>query len=347
MEVIFSGAQYDITCGGVLMLRDEVKMTMKQLDRLALFRSMLRIRRIEEALADRYAEQEMRCPMHLCIGQEAIAVGVCAALFANDVMFSNHRAHGHYLAKGGNLNALIAELYGRSTGCCGGRGGSMHLIDLDVGFMGATPIVGGTVPLAVGAAWAASLKEEKRVSVVFFGDGCFEEGVVHESLNFSALPKLPVIFVCENNEFSVYTHLTERQPNRPIYRLVEAHGMAAYAGDGNDVEEVLSIAEIAVNNARQGKGPQFIELRTYRWREHCGPSFDDDLNYRSALEIENGLKDCPIAKFATRLKQSNPLAQSDFERFEAEIHEEIADAFKFAISSATPSFKDAGERVYA
>lgn len=316
-------------------------------DPLALLRSMLRIRRIEEALAARYAEQEMRCPMHLCIGQEAIAVGVCAALSTNDVMFSNHRAHGHYLAKGGNLNAMIAELYGRSTGCCGGRGGSMHLIDLDVGFMGATPIVGGTVPLAVGAAWAASLKEEKRVSVVFFGDGCFEEGVVHESLNFAALHKLPVIFVCENNGFAVYTRLAERQPNRPIYRLAEAHGMAAYIGNGNDVEEVWSIAKTAVDNARQGKGPQFIELNTYRWREHCGPDFDDGLNYRSTPEIENGLKDCPIAKSATRLKQSNTLSQSNLERFETDIHEEIAEAFKFALSSATPSSKEAGERIYA
>jgi TPP-dependent pyruvate/acetoin dehydrogenase alpha subunit len=312
-----------------------------------LLRSMMRIRRVEEALANRYAEQEMRCPMHLCIGQEAIAVGVCTALSMSDVVFSNHRAHGHYLAKGGNLNAMVAELYGRSTGCCGGRGGSMHLIDLGVGFMGATPIVGGTVPLAVGSAWAASLKGEKRVSVVFFGDGCFEEGVIHESLNFAALHKLPVIFVCENNEFSVYTRLTERQPNRPIYRLAEAHGMTAYVGDGNDVEEVLSIAKTAVDYAQQGRGPQFIELNTYRWREHCGPDFDDDLNYRSASEIEIGLKTCPIAKFATWLKQSNLLPQSDIERFETEISEEIADAFKFAISSAKPSTNDAGEQIYA
>lgn len=320
---------------------------MKMNNHLGLFRSMLRIRRLEEAIADRYAEQEMRCPMHLCIGQEAIAVGVCAALSENDVMFSNHRAHGHYLAKGGSMNAMIAELYGRSTGCCGGRGGSMHLIDLDVGFMGATPIVGGTVPLAVGAAWAASLKAENRVSVIFFGDGCFEEGVVHESLNFSALHKLPILFVCENNEFSVYTRLSERQAKRPIYRIAEAHGLTAYVGDGNDVEEVLSIAQTAVNSARQGKGPQFIELSTYRWREHCGPDFDDHLGYRAAQEIEIGLKDCPIAKFATRLKQNNILSQADIGQFETEIDEEVSGAFKFALSSAKPSPKDAGERVYA
>ncbi len=320
---------------------------MKKTDQTALFRSMLRIRRIEEALADRYAEQEMRCPMHLCIGQEAIAVGVCAALSSHDVVFGNHRAHGHYLARGGNLNAMIAELYGRVTGCCGGRGGSMHLIDLGVGFMGATPIVGGTVPLAVGSAWAAALMGEPRVSVVFFGDGCFEEGVVHESLNFAALHKLPVVFVCENNEFSVYTRLTERQPDRPIYRVAEAHGVAAYAGDGNDVETVLSFAQAAVARARQGEGPQFIELKTYRWREHCGPSFDDDLNYRSKPEIEDGLKDCPIEKLLTRLKQGNVIASSEVSRFEAEIREEIKEAFQFALASATPSPKAAEERLYA
>ena len=320
---------------------------MEKTDHLALFRSMLRIRRIEEAIADRYAEQEMRCPVHLCIGQEAIAAGVCAALCSNDVVFGNHRAHGHYLARGGNLNAMIAELYGRATGCCGGRGGSMHLIDLGVGFMGATPIVGGTVPLAVGSAWAATLTGEARVSVAFFGDGCFEEGVVHESLNFAALHKLPVIFVCENNEYSVYTRLTERQPNRPIYRVAEAHGVAAYFGNGNDVEEVLSVAKTAVDNARQGKGPQFIEMKTYRWREHCGPSFDDDLNYRSEPEIKDGLKDCPIAKLATRLKQRSSTFSSDFERFEVEIRKEIDCAFKFAMASAKPSVKDAEERLYA
>lgn len=308
---------------------------------------MLRIRRIEEALADRYAEQEMRCPMHLCIGQEAIAVGVCAALSAEDVVFSNHRAHGHYLAKGGNLNAMVAELYGRSTGCCGGRGGSMHLIDLEAGFLGSTPIVGGTVPLAVGSAWASSLKQSGQITVVFFGDGCFEEGVVHESMNFATLHKLPVIFVCENNNFSVYTHVDERQPERPIYRLAEAHGMAAYTGDGNNVEEVLTIARTAVDLARQGQGPQFIELHTYRWREHCGPNFDDNLNYRTVQEIEAGMNGCPIASYTRKLEQENGASHIKIEQFEAEIQEEIATAFEFALSSNEPNINDAQGKVYA
>ncbi len=320
---------------------------MQETQAARLFYAMLRIRRVEEALADRYAEQEMRCPMHLCIGQEAIAVGVCAAIDTGDRVFSNHRAHGHYLAKGGNLNAMLAELYGRATGCCGGRGGSMHLIDLDAGFMGSTPIVGGTVPLAVGSAWASSLKQSNQVTVVFFGDGCFEEGVVHESLNFAALHKLPVVFVCENNDFSVYTRRNERQPNRPIYRLAEAHGMAAFSGNGNDVEEVLSISREAVGKARLGQGPQFMELRTYRWREHCGPNFDDDLDYRSPQEIESGMGECPIASHAAKLILKDASFSQDIEKYEAEIRREIAAAFEFALSSKKPAIEDASGKVYA
>lgn len=314
---------------------------------LDLLHAMLRIRRVEEALADRYAEQQMRCPMHLCIGQEAIAVGVCAHLANQDVVFGNHRAHGHYLAKGGDLNAMVAELYGRATGCCAGRGGSMHLIDLDAGFLGSTPIVGGTVPLAVGAAWAAALRGEDRISVVFFGDGCFEEGVMHESLNFAALHRLPVLFVCENNDFSVYTRLNERQPQRPIHALAAAHGMHAQYGDGNDIDEVISMAGRAVSELHQGKGPQFIELRTYRWREHCGPNFDDDLEYRTAAEIEAGLKDCPIARYKVRLAEAMPWLSADIERMEAEIQKEITAAFEFALTSAKPGAEDAAECVYA
>lgn len=308
---------------------------------------MLRIRRVEEAIAIRYAEQEMRCPMHLCIGQEAIAVGVCAAMDAGDRVFSNHRAHGHYLARGGDLNAMVAELYGRATGCCGGRGGSMHLIDLAVGFMGSTPIVGGTVPLAVGSAWASSLRQDGNVTVVFFGDGCFEEGVVHESLNFASLHRLPVVFVCENNGFSVYTQRRERQPSRPIYRVAEAQGMAAIAGNGNDVEQVLGLARDAVESARRGEGPQFLELSTYRWREHCGPDFDDGLDYRSAAEIEAGIRDCPIARHAARLTAADAAHHAAIAGFETAIAREIDAAFEFALASRKPASADARGKVHA
>jgi len=319
----------------------------RKTDSLLLFRSMLRIRRVEEILAERYAEQQMRCPMHLCIGQEAIAVGVCASLEPTDLIFSNHRAHGHYLAKGGSLSAMVAELYGRKGGCCGGRGGSMHLIDLSVGFMGSTPIVGGTIPLAVGAAWASSLNQSKQVTVVFFGDGCFEEGVVHESLNFAALHKLPVIFVCENNDFSVYTRRNARQPDRPIFELAKAHGLDADVGNGNDVDEVLNISRLAVEKAREGLGPQFLEFRTYRWREHCGPNYDDNLNYRTTQEIKVGMKDCPIEGYKSKIEKEQSSFGIIVSQYEEQIKEEIALAFDFAFSSEKPTLVDAEGKVYA
>ncbi len=308
---------------------------------------MLRIRRVEEAIALRYAEQEMRCPMHLCIGQEAIAAGVCAALAAEDRVFSNHRAHGHYLAKGGDLGAMLAELYGRATGCCGGRGGSMHLIDLAAGFMGSTPIVGGTVPLAVGSAWASSLRHDPNVTVVFFGDGCFEEGVVHESMNFAALHRLPVVFVCENNDFSVYTKRRERQPSRPIHGVAQAHGLTACAANGNDVDEVLAKASEAIQSARRGLGPQFLEFSTYRWREHCGPDFDDGLQYRSAAEIAAGIEDCPIARHAARLTAADAGFPKMIESLEAAIAAEIEAAFEFALASRMPTTSDAPRNTHA
>jgi len=308
---------------------------------------MLRIRLVEEALAERYADQEMRCPMHLCIGQEAIAAGVAAALRPDDVMFSNHRAHGHYLAKGGDVKAMVAEIYGRSTGCSGGRGGSMHVIDQSVGFMGATPIVGGTVPLAVGAAWAAALKGEDKVSVVFFGDGCFEEGVVHESLNFAALHKLPILFICENNSFSVYTRIEERQPRRPIHVVAQAHGWDAWHSDGNDVEAVNAIAIEAACRARAGNGPQFLEFDTYRWREHCGPNFDDELNYRSEHEITAGKAGDPLLRSRSKLLQDGAVSDGELDKLKEEITDEIDSAFEFALSSPVPTYADGAGKVYA
>ena len=308
---------------------------------------MLRIRRIEEALAKRYTEQEMRCPMHLCIGQEAIAVGVGAAILVSDKMYSNHRAHGHYLAKGGNLNAMVAELYGRASGCCGGRGGSMHMIDLDVGFMGATPIVGGTVPLAVGSAWASKLQKKTDVTVIFLGDGCFEEGVVHESLNFASLHHLPILFVCENNDFSVYTRRNERQPDRSIHQIAAAHGIKTAHGDGNDIELVFNLVNKAVEDLRMGKGPWFLEFTAYRWREHCGPDFDDHLEYRTVEEIEGGKAACPIERFEKNALAAALFSKAEIEKMECDIKTEIDQSFTFALADRKPTLEDARAYVYA
>ena len=314
---------------------------------LSLFKTMLRIRRVEERLADRYQEQEMRCPMHLCIGQEAVAAGVSYWLNNSDHVFSGHRAHGHYLAKGGDLKAMIAELYGRITGCCAGRGGSMHLIDQSVGFIGSTPIVGGTVPLAVGSAWAAQLKQEDRVTVVYFGDGCFEEGVMHEAMNFAALRKLPIIFVCENNSYSVYTNLRQRQPEREIHAVAEAHGLSAYVGDGNDATQVSTIAQYAIAQARDGQGPQFLEFHTHRWREHCGPFYDDDLGYRDEGELDYWLHRCPITLAKNMLLEQSIARETDIAQWERDLEQEIKASFEYALQSDTPSLSDIGESVYA
>ncbi|MES2509938.1 MAG: thiamine pyrophosphate-dependent dehydrogenase E1 component subunit alpha [Pseudomonadota bacterium] len=313
---------------------------------LRLYEAMLRIRRTEERVAERYADQQMRCPTHLCIGQEAIAVGVCAALGADDTVFSNHRAHGHYLAKGGDMGRMIAEFYGKSDGCCGGRGGSMHLIDKSVGFLGSTPIVGGTVPLAVGVGWSHKLQKQPLVSVAFFGDGCFEEGVVHESLNFAALHKLPVVFICENNEFSVYTHLSERQPDRPIHAIAAAHGWTTHHGDGNDVMAVHLATEAAVARARAGEGPQFLQFSVYRWREHCGPNFDDQLGYRDEDTIDTGMGSCPVTRMRHALAGKD-LSEQQHEAIVSRIEAEIDAAFGFAMASPAPTYEDSRSHVYA
>jgi len=313
---------------------------------LDLFFSVLRIRRVQEALAARYDQWQMRCPIHLCIGQEAVASGVCKALTKKDVVFSNHRSHGHYLAKGGNLKKLIAELYGKETGCASGFGGSMHLIDRRAGFLGSTPIVAGTVPLAVGAAWALSMKKKDSIAAAFFGDGCFEEGAMHESLIFGALKKLPILFVCENNGYSVYTPLEERQPDRPIYKIAQAHGWEASSANGDDVLEVYIKTTRAVERLRSGGRPQFLEFSTHRWREHCGPNEDDQRAYRGKDELPLWKKHCPVAELQNQLTLKKILTPGLLASFENRIRREIEAAFRFAEQSAFPPRRLA-ERIYA
>lgn len=315
--------------------------------RLSLFADMVRIRRIEEVIAERYGEQQMRCPVHLSIGQEAAAVGVCRGLRPDDLVFSTHRCHAHYLAKGGSLPAMLAEIHGKATGCIGGRGGSMHLQDPDVGLVASIPIVGGSIPLAVGSALADALDHRDRVSVCFFGDATVEEGVFHESANFAALRSLPVLFVCENNLYSVYTPLHERQPDRPIENLAKAHSIATFHVDGNDVDAVLAATEQAAAAARAGRGPSFLLLDTYRWREHCGPNFDNHIGYRTEAEYQHWRLGDPIERLRRSLAENG----LDMSAEEAAITErarlEIDAAFLFAEQSPLPVAADAWEHVYA
>ncbi len=314
---------------------------------LDMHRDMLRIRMVEESIAQRYAEQEMRCPVHLSTGQEAAAVGVCHALLHTDRVFSTHRCHAHYLAMDGDLKAMLAEIYGKAAGCVGGRGGSMHLADPAKGLIASVPIVASSIPLAVGTALSDQIDGNTRVSVAFFGDASVEEGVFHESANFASLRKLPVIFVCENNLYSVYTALADRQPARQLRELGRAHAMRSAHADGNDVAAVFAVMQEAVQFARGGGGPTLLVLDTYRWREHCGPAFDNHMGYRTEAEYQTWRVRCPIESSRAKLQVQALLSAADEEAMIARFQQEIDDAFDFARAAPLPVPSDATAHVYA
>ena len=315
---------------------------------ISLYYHMLRIRMIEEKIAELYAEQQMRCPVHLCIGQEAIAVGVCANLLKKDYLLSNHRSHGHYLAKGGDLKRMLAEIYGKFTGCSQGKGGSMHLVDLAAGILGTTPIVGGIIPVATGVAFGTQMKGKDNLTAIFFGDAATEEGVFFESLNFASLKKLPVLFICENNFFSVYSPLAVRQPKeRDNLALVKSLGIQADKGDGNNVLQVYELTKKAVAAIRKGKGPYYLEFDTYRWREHCGPNFDNDLGYRTEQDFLKWKKKCPLDSFENKLVKDNILNPPQIKEFKQNIRREVNQAFSFAKSSPYPQSQEMLADIYA
>ncbi len=309
-----------------------------------LYREMVRIRLVEETIADLYPEQEMRCPVHLCAGQEAIAVGVCANLKRTDYVLSTHRSHGHYLAKGGDLRRMLAELYGRATGCCGGRGGSMHLVDISVGFLAAAPIVASTIPIAVGCAFGTRMLGEERITAVFFGDAATEEGVFHEAANFASLHQLPIVFICENNGYSVDSPLSVRQPRgREIIRLIEGHAIPSFEGDGNNVLEVCRLSSMAVQRARDGAGPTALEFKTERWREHCGPN----QNINGDKQLQGRSRRCPIKSLKDRLLSAGDLSAAEDEQILVNVRAEIANAFEFAKRSSFPEPDILPEALYA
>ena len=313
-----------------------------------LFRELLRIRMVDERIADLYSEWQMRCPVHLSIGQEAVAVGVCASVDRRDWVMSGHRSHGHYLAKGGDLKTMFAELYGKATGCTSGRGGSMHLVDRDAGFLGAVPIVASTIPMGVGAAWGARLRGEPRVVVVFFGEAATEEGVFHEAVNFAVLKQLPVIFVCENNLFSVYSPLDVRQPaNREVCDQAKGYGLPSWQGDGNDTEAVYTLAGRAVAKARRGEGPTFLEFKTYRWREHCGPLYDNHIGYRSEAEFLEWKSRCPVERLEREVTARAVLSTTEIAALRSAIATEIDEAVAFAKASPFPAEDEIATFTYA
>jgi TPP-dependent pyruvate/acetoin dehydrogenase alpha subunit len=314
-----------------------------------LYSEMLRIRMIEEELVRCYSEQEMRCPVHFSIGQEAVAVGVCQTLRQEDSVLSGHRSHAHYLARGGDLKRMICELYGKAAGCSGGKGGSMHLIDRSVNFLGSTSIVAGTIPVAVGVAFANKLKKSSGAVVMFFGDAATEEGLFYESANFASLHKLPILFVCENNFYSVYSPLEVRQSSlRKNHLLAESLGVKARGGlDGNDVPAVYEAVQSAMGSIRSEVGPVFLEFNTYRWLEHCGPDYDNDIGYRTDEEFQKWKRKDPLEVLEKRMKVLSSGCEDFKETERKKFQSEISEAISFAKEAPFPSEQTLSEDVYA
>jgi len=305
-----------------------------------LYRKLLWLRHSEEKLVQLYKEQQMRTPTHFGTGQEAVAVGVCEALEKTDVIYSHHRCHNHYLAKGGGLESLAAELYGRDTGCSGGRGGSVHLTSRAHGFVASSAILAQTIPVATGSALSFKMDGQPRVAACFFGEAACEEGACYESMNYAAIHQLPVLYVCENNLYSTESPLHVRQPKgTQLCERARAFKIPAETVDGNDVFAVYRAAASAVESIRGGNGPRFLECMTYRWREHVGPHFDHDQNrtYRSREELEAWMDKCPVKRAAAYLLDRNLATQPDLDRWRAEVDEEIQSAVTAAKEAAWPS----------
>jgi len=304
------------------------------------YRSLYRIRRTEEEIARIYPTDKIKSPIHLSIGQEAISVGVCEALRQGDVVFGTYRGHAMYLAKGGDLMSMIAELYGKITGCSKGKGGSMHLNDKKKGVMGTSAIVGTTIPHAVGYAYGLKYKKSESIVVSFFGDGAVDEGAFHESMNFAALKSLPVLFICENNFYAIHSHHLKRHHSDNICQRVRTYGMPAERIEDSDIFKINESAKKYLKHVRDGNGPAFLECMTCRWKEHVGPNDDFHLGYRNEEEVSYWKKNDQL------LRLGNLLNASFLSRVESEIEQEIKDAFKFAEKSVFPDGTELTKNVF-
>lgn len=305
-----------------------------------LYRSLYRIRRVEEEVARVYPTDKIKSPVHLSIGQEAVAVGVCAALRPEDIVFITYRSHAGYLAKGGDLPAMIAELYGKDTGCARGKGGSMHLVDTAHGVMGASAVVGTTIANAVGYAYAVKYRRENRLVTCFFGDGATDEGVFYESLNFAALKQLPLLFIMENNGYAIHTSQTQRQARPDVTGRVRTYGIPAeHLPD--DVQQVYARVNAAAQAMRAGQpGPFFFECDTYRWREHVGPGEDFQLGYRTREQAAPWVANDQVRRTGELL---DPQTRA---RLEQAVEAEVAAAFQFAEDSPFPAAQELYTNVY-
>tara|TARA_B100000989_G_C19508496_1_gene457696 strand:- start:71 stop:1039 length:969 start_codon:yes stop_codon:yes gene_type:complete len=312
-----------------------------------IYYQILRIRKIESKISEEYDEWKMRCPVHLSIGQESIAAPL-SVLFKNRKyeVLSSHRAHAHYLGKGGNLYKLISEIMGKSTGCSGGKGGSMHLSDKDAGFLLSTAIVANSIPVAAGVALSKKIKKEEGLALAFFGDGAIEEGVFYETINFSIIKNLPIIFICENNKYSVYSNLGVRQPkNRKIHKMVEKIGIKSLFSNGLDAIEIYKKYLFAKNYVEKKNKPIFLEINTYRYLEHCGPFNDDNLKYRTKKEIGFWKKNDPL--ITLEKKYNNILTKKKISYFKKIISDEINLSFNRAKRSKFPKSSIQEKEIYA
>ncbi len=314
---------------------------------LEIYTSIQKIRKVELKIEDLYHDDEMKTPVHLSLGQEAVSAGVCANLLKEDYIFSNHRSHGHYLAKGGDLKAMIAELYCKETGCAKGRGGSMHLIDTSVGHLGSSSIVGGGIPNAVGAAFASKMEKRGLVSVCFFGDAACEQGVLYESMGWAALKKLPVIFMCENNQYSVHSYIDVRQIPGDLAKRAKAFDIPAMTIDGMNAVEVYEKSQQAIEHARSGKGPYFLEFKVQRWRAHAGAGDPIKEKYRKPQDLDEANERDPLEEFKQYLLDQILSAQTELEKIDANLDQEIKEAFIYGQQSPLPDDKDLGKYLYS
>ena len=315
---------------------------LKQL--VPLLRRMWLIRAFEEKVSALYAAREIVGLLHLGIGQEAVAVGTCGWLRPDDQVFGGHRSHGHAIAKGADINRLMAEIAGRATGYCAGKGGSMHIVAMDAGFVTATGVVGGTIPLALGAAFAAKESGTGRVAVVFFGDGAGQAGAFHESLNIASLWKLPVIFVCENNGYAEFTPLSAHTNVERLAQHAKTYGIPSATVDGNDLLAVRAAASKAIEKTRQGKGPSFIECLTHRLRGHYE---GDPAKYRELSQVTEWKKKDPIARFTSELQREKVISKNEIETVEREARDLVNKAAEFALTSTWPLPDEVASQVTA
>lgn len=306
-----------------------------------LFKTLLLIRRTEERIAAVYPTDCIKSPVHLSIGQEAVAVGVCDVLQPTDIAAMSYRGHAVYIAKGGDLRQMIAELYGKVTGCARGKGGSMHLVGPEAGVLGASAVVGTQIPIATGWALAAKKRATGQVVACFFGDGATEEGCMAESLNFAALHRLPILYICENNGYAIHEPLSKRWATTRLCERVATYGIATSRIENQDVFAIREAALKAVSNIREGAGPAFIECLTYRWREHVGPREDYDSGYRGFDELRPWRESDQVE----RLGQMIP--KDAMNRISEEVAAQIDDAFNFAESSPIPDQSELLRHVYA